>query len=717
MTTTRQRHTALLVTLLLAAANLVAFNLIVSGCSGARLDLTADSRFSVSPATKRLLASLDDDLWVTGYFSKRTHPKLSPLVPEIADLLQEYRAVSGDRVHVEFVDPGEDETVEQEASQRFGVQSTPFRLASKYESGIVNAYFALVVRYGDQYVRYGFDDLIEVEGLPDGDVDVRLRNLEYDLTRAIKKVVFGFRSTAELFERVGEPVRLTAIMTPEALPEALKSVPEAVRGAASELTKAGGERFEYTEIVPTDDATRSDVATRYGAQPMSLGFFGGGDEFYLYALLQSGERLEQLSLTGDGVSAATVREAVEASLRRQTPGFLKTIGMVTPAPSIPPEVLMQLRMQGQMPPQPPPEFEQVKRFMGQDYTVRDISLEQPLAGDIDILLVLKPRGLSERAVYNLDQYLMRGGRVVICMGSYEPDFSQSGLSVRPVASGLDAWLAHFGVDIEQTLVLDDRNQPLPIPQVRRTVFGDIRTWALAPYPYLVEVRDDGFLQPAITTRLSGVGFYWGSPVRVSADSAKGLERIEILKSSKASWTSDDLSQVATIDYQVPAEGTEPQLLAVALQGEFDSYFAHRPAPATGGEESGQAAAGDVALTRSPATRLTVIGNAEFLSDLVARIVGQQGGFFAQNLAFMQNLIDWMNPDNDLIAIRARSAGASRLERVEKPAQLTLEALNYLIPLGAVLAFGMWKLVRRRRVTPIVAGRARSAGGTAAEAQA
>jgi ABC-2 type transport system permease protein len=233
----------------------------------------------------------------------------------------------------------------------------------------------------------------------------------------------------------------------------------------------------------------------------------------------------------------------------------------------------------------------------------------------------------------------------------------------------------------------------------------------------VEVRDDGFLEPAITTRLSGVGFYWGSPVRVSADSAKGLERIEILKSSKASWTSDDVSQVATIDYQVPAEGTEPQLLAVALQGEFDSYFAHRPPPASSGEETGQAASGDVALMRSPATRLTVIGNAEFLSDLIARIVSQQGGFFAQNLAFMQNLIDWMNLDNDLIAIRARSAGASRIERVEKPAQLTLETLNYLIPLGAVLAFGMWKLVRRRRVTPIVAGRSRAAGGTAAEAQA
>ena len=100
---------------------------------------------------------------------------------------------------------------------------------TKYESAIVNAYFSVVVQYADQYVRYGFDDLIVVEPTPDGDIDVRLRNLEYDLTRAIKKVVFGFRSTHDLFERVSEPVRLTAIWTVATLPEMFADVPDVRR--------------------------------------------------------------------------------------------------------------------------------------------------------------------------------------------------------------------------------------------------------------------------------------------------------------------------------------------------------------------------------------------------------------------------------------------------------------------------------------------------------
>ena len=43
-------------------------------------------------------------------------------------------------------------------------------------------------------------------------MDVKLRNLEYDLKRAIQKVVFGFRGAAELFERVGKPVRLRGVV-------------------------------------------------------------------------------------------------------------------------------------------------------------------------------------------------------------------------------------------------------------------------------------------------------------------------------------------------------------------------------------------------------------------------------------------------------------------------------------------------------------------------
>jgi len=688
----RRRRTRVLVTLALLAGNLVAFNGLIAAWPGARLDLTRDQLFSISPATRKLLQSLDDDLVVVGYFSKRTHPKLAPLVPQIEDLLEEYRALARGRLHVEIVDPGESDRAEKEANDRYGVSSTPFRLASKFETGIVNAYFAVVIKYGDQYVRYGFDDLIEVEPLPDGDVDVRLRNLEYDLTRAMKKVVYGFRGGTALFERVGKPVELTAVMTPDRLPSAFKDVPDALRKAAHDLEEAGKGRFKYEEITPTDAASQTTVARRFGAQPLTLGPFGE-QPFYLYGFLSVGGRAEQLPLTGGNVTAASLREAIESSLKRQAPGFLKTVGVVAPEPSLPPEVMMQLRMQGQMPNQPPPEFDQVKNALRQDYTVKDVTLDggAGVSSDVDVLLVLKPKSLSARAVFNLDQFLMRGGRVILCAEAYDPEFGQGGLNIRPVDSGLDPWLEHLGVRIDKTLLLDDRNQPLPIPQVRQTAFGAMQTWVMRPYPYLVAVRDQGLKNRAVTAKLDAVGIYWGSPIEVENAASKGLQISPILVSSERSWTDDDAGKANRVEYTIPP-GTRPHVIAAALQGRFESYFADKPVPPVPGDSMRK----DVALKRSPETRLVVVGDAAFVSDLVARALGRQpGGLYTQNLGFVQNLIDWMNLDNDLVSIRTRASEARPIKRMGRSAAITFEALVDAIPLLVLAAIGLARYWRRQ----------------------
>jgi hypothetical protein len=78
-----------------------------------------------------------------------------------------------------------------------------------------------------------------------------------------------------------------------------------------------------------------------------------------------------------------------------------------------------------------------------------------------------------------------------------------------------------------------------------------------------------------------------------------------------------------------------------------------------------------------------------------------GGFFAENLAFVQNLIDWTNLDNDLISIRARGGSARRLERLEKPAEKAIEAVNYLLPVVGLLVLGLYRFWQRRNTAPVV----------------
>ena len=215
---------------------------------------------------------------------------------------------------------------EAEANQTYGIRPLPFQIAGRYETSILNSYFDILIRYGDQHETLNFQDLIEVEPQRDGNIDVRLRNLEYDLTRAIKKTIHGFRSTAELFERVEGTVRFTALISDDSLPEVFEDVPDAVRKAGEQLAEQGGGRFEFVELDPTaEDEVGRMAAERFGAGPMSLGFFGG-EQFYLYGFLETGGQIEQLDLVSEGLSAASIREAVEDSADDSGWAYLGNVG-------------------------------------------------------------------------------------------------------------------------------------------------------------------------------------------------------------------------------------------------------------------------------------------------------------------------------------------------------------------------------------------------------
>ena len=117
----------------------------------------------------------------------KTHPLLAPLVPQLRDLAEEYAVASNGRVVVEFIDPADYPELEKEANERFGITPAPFQIADRYQTTLVNSYFNLLIKYGDEHQTLGFRDLIEVRTAANDTADILLRNPEYDLTRAIKK--------------------------------------------------------------------------------------------------------------------------------------------------------------------------------------------------------------------------------------------------------------------------------------------------------------------------------------------------------------------------------------------------------------------------------------------------------------------------------------------------------------------------------------------------
>ncbi len=686
----------------LAAANFVAANLWLAPVTWARVDITEGDQYSLSEATERQLAALQEPLLIRGYFSTKTHPLLAPLVPRLRDLLREYAVLGGDDVRVEFLDPLRDPELEEEAAARYGVRPVPFQTADRYQSSVVSSYFDVVVAYGDQYEALTFQDLIEVKAAGEAELDVVLKNPEYAITRAIRKVANAYRAGGSAFEALDGPVTFHGYLSPEAqLPEGLLAVKRELETVLEDLRAESGGRLEvrFQDPEAGDGRLARELEERFGFGPM-LASLLDPQPFWFHLVLEAGDDAVQVPLP-ESLDAAGLERSIEAALQRLAPGFLRTVAVVK-APEFGPG--------GH-------RFQQLTELLAENVRIVETDLAGGTVPDAtDLLLVLAPRELDEKQRFAVDQFLMRGGSVVLTTSPFDVQVSRT-LAAERQSSGLEEWLAHHGIGIAETMVLDPRNAALPVP-VERTIGGlPIREIRMLPYPHFPDLRgaslDGGH---PITASLEQLTLNWASPIEVDAEANAGRTVAELLRSSPESWRSPSLELVP--DYQAwpdagfPVEGERGRsVLAVAVEGRFDSFFADRGSPlaeAPDASEDAEADDPDAAeeaeadapqvtsvVDRSPeSARLVVVASSTFATDTALDLASQGlGTFYLQPVTFLQNVIDWSLEDRSLLALRGRTQLARTLEPMEPGAQRRWEYVNYALAIAGLVGVWAW----RRRV--------------------
>ncbi len=701
-----------IITVILVAANLIALNTWIFPLAGLRADLTADRAYSLSPVTKDLIRSLQEPLLIRGYFSETTHPLLAPLVPSIRDLLQEYKVAARGKIQIEIVDPRQNEELETEANQVYGIQPTPFRIAGRYEASVINSYFDILIRYGDQHTVLSWSDLIEVEQQTGSQPEVRLRNLEYDLTRSIKKVVYGFQSLDAVFASIQEPIKLTAFITPNTLPEGLREVPQRVEKVARALQEESAGKFTFEIIdpdAPDSPINRQTLISSYGLRPILISPFSE-ESYYLDLVLQIGDKAQLLYPAGD-LSEADIRSEIESALKRAAPGFLKTVGLWLP--KLGP---VQDPFTGGVS-QPLSSWNLLQEQLSQTYTVKQVDLSSGrVPGDVDVLVVIAPQGMSDKERFAIDQYLMRGGAVVVAAGNYVLSQQQfpGGLTMDPVTDGLQEMLQSYGITVENSMVLDPQNEPFPVQVARQVGNMQVVEIQQASYPYFVDVRPNSMdKQSPIVANLPAVTMQWVSPLTLDQEKMQGRQVSILLQSTADSWLRTNLNIQPQPDlypqYGFPVEGEQAaRPLAVAVRGSFESFFKGKASPfQTGAEITATATITEPILgtieTSPESARLVVIGSAEFIDDTVLNISRYlSADRYLNNLQFMQNAVDWSAEDEDLLTIRSRGTYARLLKPLEQGDQQIWEGLNYALALVAVVAIGVVWNVRRRKETPLFA---------------
>ena len=706
----RPRHRGALWLAVLLVANAVAGNLWLGQVKVLRADVTEGGQYSISPATDNYLRQLREPLLIRGYFSSQTHPLLAPLVPRLEDLLREYEVAADGRVRVEIIDPAEQPALEEEANRQFGIRPVPFQVADRYQSSIVSSYFNLLIHYGDEYQVLGFQDLVEVKAGSESNIEVQLRNPQYDITRAIKHVLRSYQAGGNLFDTVTGRLTFTAYVSPdEQLPQSLRDFRSTIARVVNDFGARSEGRLgiEFVDPDAGEGTVARQIVEEFGFQPMSTGLFSD-QRFFFYLTVSDGNTLVQVPL--EDMSEEGFRRNLEAGIKRFASGFTKTVALVTPAPD--PMYASYARGGAQ--------FNQLESFLGASLNLVSEDLtDGQVSGEVDLLLLLAPDLADDRSLFAIDQFLMQGGTVVLATSPFSTRFNQGSLALQQHHSGLADWLQHHGLDIASQLVLDPRSGAFPLPVTRNVAGFQVQEVLMQDYPYFIDIRDSGLnADNAITADLHQVGMAWASPITVNQDAGKSSRRItELLRSSEHAWLSASTNVMPALDANgavkfPPRAETGSHLLGVISEGRFESFFAGKDSPLLprgGTEDEAEPERGDGTVEPSAPARNAVYGVIErstdaarvilfssndFLKDTVIGMAGMaSGGDYLGSLQLMANAVDWSLEDRGLLSIGSRGYFNRTLPPMPQRTQVFWEYLNYAL---AALTLGAVALFRYRR---------------------
>ena len=162
--------------LLILAGVAVMLNLVSTDLYG-RLDLTGDQRFTLAPASKKLVSDLGSPVEVKVFLSGELPPPYDSIQRELSDLLSEFAANGGGNFRFTIVDPGASEE-DKEKAANYGIRPVTVGEQSSTALSVREVFMGLAIVYQK----------------PSGDVQEVIpqvfpgMNYEYELTRRIRKI-------------------------------------------------------------------------------------------------------------------------------------------------------------------------------------------------------------------------------------------------------------------------------------------------------------------------------------------------------------------------------------------------------------------------------------------------------------------------------------------------------------------------------------------------
>ena len=437
---------------------------------------------------------------------------------------------------------------------------------------------------------------------------------------------------------------------------------------------AGG-NLELQKINPRRDTDAEELAVNDGIRLLNNAFYIGMAISYLdnTEVIPVLDPSRSTNLEYD-ISRA-MKNVLELKEERQIVGVMSSLNIWGgPDPSNPMAMLNRSQQQ------PPWYFlQQLQR----DFTVEQIDpTATEIPATVNVLLVIHPKNISEATEYAIDQFVLRGGKLIAFVdplaqrddsGRQNPQMRIPGLGG---GSNLNRLFAKWGVPFDNTKVVADFNYRLnprdPIAQGR-----------MQP-AYLALNRNALNLDEVVTRDLGTLRLPYAGSFDTS-NVATGLKVTELITSSEQAKLVDGMSSQFNGDkimdsFLTGSEDGKPvstkkHTLALKLGGKFTTAFPNgKPATEDAGSSKPGASkpASTEHLTESKEdNHVCLIGDTDILVD--DHFILQQRFRISENITFVQNLVDHFG-DDTLINIRSRNQNRpfTTIVNLEKEAQTKFE---------------------------------------------
>jgi ABC-type uncharacterized transport system involved in gliding motility auxiliary subunit len=481
------------------------------------------------------------------------------------------------------------------------------------------------------------------------------------------------QGTENILSKLEAPVtiRFYYSQNSTAIPVELKTFATRVEDVLNEYERAGHGKVIIQKLDPEPDSDAEDSATLDGIQPQLT---NTQEQFYLglsVSFLDKKAALPVLSPDREQLLEYDITRAITRVASASKP----VIGLMSALPILGQSLNLQTRQQ-------PSEPWVLANELQGEFTVKKVDMNaEKIPDDVKVMLVVHPRDISEASEYALDQFVMRGGKLIAFLDPYA--YSDQQPDPRNPLGGTTAGTSTFNV------LLKSWGYDMPDKVVADMTYASGDGANLVPT--LLSLNQDALNKTDVATSQVGsllipfAGGFVGQP-------APGLTQTVLAQSSANTMLVDKI--IATLSGEPSTRGFKPAgkpfPLAIRLTGKFKTAFpkgnpdvvaanemaanaaAAKAADAKAGASAAgapaapaapvakPAATGPAEIMESPENAVVLVSDADMLTDGASvdiqdvygqKVVVPRNG----NLTFAQGLVEQVAGDFDLTSLRSRAS--------------------------------------------------------------